>query len=244
MKKFFGTLLLLVALVGTYYLYTQGKPEIIDTQIKEVGETSESISITSEEIREENFTGSRPVIAGEGLLAQTAREYVANTLKEFKAQADVDVPQMREDFGEESPAASYSIEIIASQIESAKTGSVIISVYVYTGGAHGSSSYKTFTASKSNGEILSLADMIKQDSWEAFTALVKEKLNAWQPAGSEAPVVFEDDVASLTFDSLVNWALDNKNLILYWSQYEVGPGVLGAFSFPLSLQELDAFLLQ
>src|SRR3989344_5252152 len=110
MKKLLGVILLLVALVGTYYLYTQGKPEIIDTQTKEAGGTSEPISITSAEIREENFTGSKPVIAGKSLLVQTAREYIASTLKEFKAQADVDVPQMREDFGADSPAASYSLD--------------------------------------------------------------------------------------------------------------------------------------
>ncbi len=243
MKKLFELVLVLAILAGLYYLYTQGKPEIVAEQKEKAAETSGPISITSEEISEENFTGSKPMIAGAGKLADAARAYVENTVSEFETQANTDVPPMRADFGADSPAASYSIEMEASRLEGAKTESVVISVYVYTGGAHGSSFYKTFTASRETGEILSLADIVKQNSREAFTALVKEKLISWRPELSGGtPVVFEEDVASLTFDSLENWALDAENLILYFGQYEVGPGALGAFPFPIPRRELADFL--
>lgn len=243
MKKLFEVILLLAVLAGLYFLYTQNKSGTVDDQKEKVAEISGPIFITLEEIQEENFTGSRPVIAGEGLLAQTVREHIANTIQEFKTQADKDVPQMREDFGPDSPPATYTIEIQAEQIESEETSSIIIGEYVYTGGAHGSSTYKVFTSSKQSGELLSLSDIIKEEQQKEFTKLIKEKLLKWSPDQSmPAPVVFEDEIASLTFTSLTNWALDNDNLIFYFSQYEVGPGALGAFPFPVSLAEISNML--
>lgn len=242
MKKLLEVTLLLAVLAGLYYLYTQNKSETIDDQ-EEITKISGPISITSEEIKEENFTGSKPVVAGESLLAQTAREHIANTIQEFKTQADKDVSQMREDFGPDSPPATYTIEIQAEQIESEETSSIIIGEYIYTGGAHGSSSYKVFTASKQDGKLLPLSDVIKEEQQEEFTKLIKEKLLKWSPEQSTpAPVVFEDEIANLTFISFPNWALDDDNLILYFSQYEVGPGALGAFPFPVSLTEISNML--
>ena len=68
--------------------------------------------------------------------------------------------------------------------------------------------------------------------------LVKNELLAWSPNDS-GPVVFEEEVADLQFESLTNWSLDNTNLILYFSQYEIGPGALGAFRFPIPLEKIQ-----
>src|SRR3989344_5748236 len=197
----------LVSVAGLYF-YGQRLLEIADNA---------TITITSEEIREENYTGSKPVIECEGRVVDAARKYVVNQIAEFEAQANADVPAMREDWGEDSPAASYTIDLGAAALEGEKTQSVIITEYVYTGAAHGSSSYKVLTASKENGELLSLSDVAKKDKKAAFTALRKRKLNDWRPAGSDAPVVFPEDVADLSFASFENWALDNDNLTLYFA---------------------------
>ena len=232
MRKFFPVLaVLIILLAGTYYWRAQKGPTVVQTDVDKT-KINTQISITAQEIQEENYTGSRPVITGEGKLAEAGREYVENTVEEFVAQANTDVPAMRKSFGMDSPVASYTIDLEASQAESDTTRSLILSVYVYAGGAHGSSSYKVFTASRATGEILSLADLISADKRADFLTLVKNELSAWSPNDSE-PVVFEEEVANLLFESLTNWSLDDTNLTLYFSQYEIGPGALGAFRLPI-----------
>ncbi|MFA6256896.1 MAG: RsiV family protein [Candidatus Paceibacterota bacterium] len=245
MKKSLMILIILLAIgAGAYYLYKQSRPIVVENTTVDDTKDETPISIATKEIREENYMGSKPEITGTTKLAITAREYIEQAVKTFGDQANADVPAMREEFGPDSPTASYSIEIQASLMESANTESIIISEYVYSGGAHGSSSYRVLTASKENGEILTLSDIVKQDKQGEFTSLVKNKLIAWRPSGSgDAPVVFPEDVANLTFYSFTNWALNDENLIIYFSQYEVGPGVLGAFGLPITLSEIKDLLL-
>jgi hypothetical protein len=243
MKKVLAVIIILGATSGIYYLYRQNPPEVVqNAKLPEESKTETPITIKSEEIREKNYTGSKPVISGEGKLADTARLYVADTVAEFAAEANTDVPAMREDWGEDSPSTNYTIDIGATTVASEKTESVIIIEYIYTGGAHGSSSYKTLTASKQTGELLSLSDIVRLEKETEFLAMVKEKLNGWRPEGSDTPVLFTEDVANLSFESFANWSLDNENLNLYFSQYEIGPGVLGAFSVPIPRSKLLGIL--
>ena len=201
-----------------------------------------AVSITTKTIKEENFTGKVAVVSGESPIAKAAQAYIDKSVADFRKQADTDVPDMRKQFGADSPTANYEIDIDAKQAAGPKTESIVLDTYVYTGGAHGSSSYKVYTASRATGEMLSLSDVIQTDQQAAFTNFVKKELNAWQPAGSTAPVVFPEDVGSLKFDSFTDWSLDEKNLTLYFSQYEIGPGVLGEVAFPLPLSKVKDFL--
>lgn len=247
MRKFLVFLIILVIAFGGYYFFKASKPIAVDND--ESGGTTPAIEISTVPIAEENYSGSRPNIKGEGELASAARKYIEETLTDFKEQADAEVPKLREDFGTEAPTSSYSIDISAWKVGGEKTESVIITVYVYTGGAHGGSSYKVFTASKNSGEILSLGDVVRADNREAFMSFVKGKILTWQPAtagaegASAEPVVFKEDVENLTFESLNNWAFLNDSLVLYFSQYEIGPGVLGAFAVPIPTLEIKEFLL-
>lgn len=225
---------------GAYYFNNKEKEPVAPTLAGPKDTTSPFI-ITKEDIKEENFTGSVARISGDSQLAKRSEEYINQIFSEFKTQANMDVPDMRKQFGADSPGASYSIDISASRSESEGTESAVISVYTYTGGAHGSSSYKVFTALKASDKVLSLGDIVQTDKKEAFASYVKNKLEKWSPNG-DAPVVFEEEVEGLTFESFSNWSLDEENLILYFSQYEIGPGVLGAVAFPLPLKDLKDLL--
>lgn len=199
------------------------------------------ITIGSKSIQEENFTGKVATVSGESVLAQKAQAYIDESVAEFKKNADKDVPDMREQFGADSPTAQYEIDIDAKEVKGAKAQSIILLSYTYTGGAHGSSVYKVITTS-STGTILSLSDIIRKDKQDAFTDLVKKELNKWSPEGSGPSPVFPDEVKALKFSSFTNWSLDDKNLTIYFSQYEIGPGVLGAVAFPLSRAKVKDFL--
>ncbi len=201
------------------------------------------ITITTKNIDEKNFTGKMTVVAGPAAsnLVIESNKYIKSTVASFKAQADKDVPDMREKFGADSPTANYTIEIEGTHIKGDKTESIVLSTYAYTGGANGNSTYKVFTASK-DGKILSLSDVIGEYQEDAFAEHVRKQLTAWRPEESTGPVVFEEEVANLTFSSFTNWAIDGSNLVLYFDKYEIGPGVLGAVAFPLPLSSLKTFL--
>lgn len=210
-------------------------------ETEQTKENTAPITIGSKNIKEENFTGKVATVSGESALAQKAQAYIDTSVTEFKKTADKDVPDMREQFGADSPTAQYEIDIDAKEVKGAKAESIILLSYTYTGGAHGSSVYNVITAS-SSGTILSLSDVIKADKQNAFTELVKKELNKWKPDGSSASPVFPDEVKALKFSSFTNWSLDDKNLTIYFSQYEIGPGVLGAVAFPLPLSKVKDFL--
>lgn len=199
------------------------------------------ISIVNKDIKEENFSGKYSVVSGSSILAGSARTYIENQVNEFRVQANKDVPDMRKQFGIDSPPATYEIDIKADYVKGDKTESIVISVYAYTGGANGNSIYKVITSSLGNGKILSLSDIVKKDKQTAFTELVKKELNNWRPEGSTASVVFPEEVNKLNFDSFKNWSLDSKNLTIYFSKYDIGPGVLGPVAFPISVDKIKDF---
>ncbi len=236
-------LVLIAAVFFAAYKYNGNTVTIVNTENKEnKKEETAPISITQQDIKGENFSGSVAHVSGSGALPLEAQKYIDQTISDFKKQADIDVPSIKAEFGADSPTASYSIDISAKYVQGEKTESLAISIYSYTGGAHGNSVYKVITTSKGVGKILQLSDIIKEDKETAFTEFVKKELNAWAPSGSTAPVVFPEEVANLKFESFQNWSLDEENLILYFSQYEIGPGVLGPVAFPMSLSSIKDFL--
>lgn len=201
------------------------------------------ISITTENLKEKNFSGTISRISGTSPLAVKMREYIDKTVSNFRTQANTDVPSIREQFGADNPTANYEIDIGSKYIKGIKTESIATEVYTFTGGAHGSTVYKVMTANISNGEILTLTKIIKQEKQKDFAELVKKDLNDWRPEGTDAPVVFADSVESLTFDSFKNWTIDDQNLTIYFDQYAIGPGALGSTPFPISLLKIKDFLV-
>ncbi len=250
--KFLQIFLLILIIIGLGLLATQDKwvPKLVEKilssekssqNIPLVTETnSDRISITNIDINETNFTGKKPVLSGEGLLITESNKYIDTTIAEFKKQADLDVPDMRKQFGSENPTTNYTLDITAKEITGSKITSVVISIYTYTGGAHGSSYYKVFNVSKEESKLLALVDIITADNQTFFTELVKKELHDWLPEGS--PVIFPEEVDKLTFNSFKNWALDTSSIIIYFDQYEIGPGVLGAVAFPISLEKIQGML--
>ena len=253
--------LLIVIIFGVGLLLTQKTwvPKLVDFIISHetpaktlptptTKEKSSSISITTQKITEANFTGTVTVISGTSALAVKMQEYIKTTVDEFRKQANMDVPSIRAKFGADSPPATYEIDpaiyeidINSKYIKSEKTESIVTDVYTFTGGAHGSTVYQVMTADRASGKILALSDIIVKEKQSAFVEFIKKELNSWIPEGSDAPVVFADNVNSLTFDSFVNWSLDSENLIIYFDQYSIGPGVLGVTAFPLPLTKISNF---
>lgn len=211
---------------------------------REANTPTTPISIEIEELEEDNFTAKVPVITGSGFIALEAKNYVTERINEFSSQANRDVPAMREQFGQDSPSSNYSIEISAKHIVGPTTEAIVMSLYEYTGGAHGTSVYNTINSSTETGEILTLSDLIKDGQELTFTSFVKGEITKASNSGATTITVFPESVQELTFDSLSNWSLDDKNLVIYFSQYTIGPGALGAIEFPISREKLSPYLVE
>ena len=239
--------LLILIIIGIVLLFTQKLwvPKLVNQILISEGYQNDKdipISINTKNIKEENFSGTVPVISGTSVLAVKMREYVDSLVSEFRNDANIAVPSARKEFGVDSPMADYNISIDSEYIKGQKTESIATSVYTYTGGAHGSSSYKVMTTYISGDRILSLSDIVKQSEQKNFVEFVKKQLNDWRPDGEDVSPVFAEDINSLTFDSFENWSIDDQNLTIYFDQYAIGPGVLGAVPFPLSLSIIKNFL--
>ncbi len=218
------------------------KDTIISPQKSEKPAKAEApVSIATREIKEKNFTGTVPVISGTSSLEVKMREYVEGELAKFKKQADEEVPDLRERFGSEGPTASYEISIYSKYIKSEKTKSIVTHVIFYTGGAHPWTIYKVFTADNISGKILQLSYIIRQDKRGAFVEFVKKNLGEWR-IEDEYPATFPESVKDLTFESFSNWSLDDKNLTIYFDQYDIGPGALGPVAFPIQLDKIRDYL--
>ncbi|MBP9748563.1 MAG: DUF3298 domain-containing protein [Candidatus Pacebacteria bacterium] len=200
---------------------------------------AQPISISSKDIKETNFIGKMSVLSGDGNLVAESNKYIAKTISEFKKQADEQVPDLRKKFGMDNPTANYTIDISAKLVEGHLTKAMVLTVYTFTGGAHGSSYYKVFNVFTTSDKIITLSDTIKNEKHTEFTNLVKKELKNWKPDGYS--VVFPETVDGLFFASFKSWSLDKENLVLYFDQYEVGPGSLGAFPFPIPLKKLPDF---
>ena len=245
--------LLVLIIIGLVLLFTQKiwVPKLVNKIIErefgqvEVSKTvSVPISITSKKIKEENFSATFSVISGTSKLAVSMQEFVNKNISDFKKQADADVPSMRAQFGSDNGTANYEIFIDSKYIKGEKTESIKTEVYTYTGGAHGSTLYKVMTANLSDGKILSLSDIIKKEKQKDFVEFVKGELKKkYTDEATGSYGLFDDSLKALNFDSFNNWSLDGQNLIIYFDQYAIGPGALGATEFAIPFTGIKDLLL-
>src|ERR1051326_4846374 len=144
----YSKLLAVVLFVAVFYIgfnLGQQKKEITSVKAPEEQSPAKTISpavtIASENINEENFSGKMPVLSGTSATVAPAKKYIDQTIADFRKEANTDVPDLRAKFGASAPPAQYEIDINAKYVKGAKTESIVLTVYTYTGGAHGSSIY-------------------------------------------------------------------------------------------------------
>lgn len=233
--------LVIAAVVVTVFTGNK-KPLLPPEAINAGAKAASQVSIIKQDIKESNFSGSVSVISGSSTAAAEAEKFMEKEVADFRDRANKEVPAMRAEFGADAPPAKYSINLDAKYVTSPTTESVIVSEYVYTGGANGMSTYKVFTGSLSTGKILSLGEMVKPSEQSAFSMLVKQKLLAWVPEGLDQQLVFPEEVNKLSFADFSDWSMDNEGLTIYFDKYAIGPGVMGALAFTLPYFELQNYL--
>ncbi len=233
--------ILIAALGYMHYVRKTAAPVDGTVPVVTTPAANEPITITEQAISKQNYTGTKPIIAGNSVLAIAARKYVEESIADFEKNANEEVPERRKEYGVGEPATNFGIDMGASTIEGTSTQSIVIDSYIYTGGANGTSMYKVFTATK-DGRILSIKDVVRPEMQQAFVVKVKKELEAYRPDGIREQVLFPEDVAKLTIDSFSNFSIAEKNMTIYFDKYEIGPGAIGAVAFPIELTKLQSYL--
>ncbi len=235
-------IILVLIIVGSYIAKRTKQPEPVVEQpiIQEPDTTTDEITIIEKEIKEDNFSGTMPEIKGNNTLANAAHDYVSKVVADFRERSNLEVPDLRKEFGDDVAAAHYTIDIKATHFGGATTETILLDEYIYTGGANGMSLYTAFTDEKATGKILALKDVIILEKQKAFTDLVKKRLLAAGKAGTLS--VFPEDVNKLNFDSFTDFAFDETSLILYFDKYAIGPGATGPVAYKIPVADLSAYL--
>lgn len=240
----FTIILIIALLAGGAYLVFKPKDTIAPQVVTPVVKTPTPISISEVKITKEYYTGTRPEILGDSALASAARTYVAGEIATFEADANEQVPDMRKQFGADSPTGQYTIDIKGTYEKGDGYDSIILDEYLYTGGANGMSLYKVFTANHETGVITSITDVVPTSQQSAFVAYVKKKLLTYNPEGVEGAgsMVFKEDVAKLTIASLQDWSIDADAMTIYFDKYAVAPGATGPIALHLPRAEVNKYL--
>lgn len=107
--------------------------------------------------------------------------------------------------------------------------------YSYTGGAHGMNIMHGTTVNLLTGKVYKLPDLFLPD--KEYKKVINEIIT--QQIQSRA------DAIDLNFKGISNeqkFYLENDNLVIYFSVYEIGPYVLGHPSFKIPFSSLMAYL--
>lgn len=158
-------------------------------------------------------------------LAESIRSTAQNDIDAFLHDADADYAGYQKD-----PAYPWRPYVLSIGYDTYTTGEYrfyVLNEYYYTGGANGTQLIKAF-AYRTNGTIVSLADIVPASTRDALVDAVKQKVYDMQGIQSGSDSVFAPDIAALTFDSFTRFYLTDTDIVILFNEYDVGPGALGA----------------
>lgn len=110
--------------------------------------------------------------------------------------------------------------------------SIVFTSYSFTGGAHGSTSMKTFNYVPSEGRFLQITDMLRMDSESIH------KLNRLFSEFIEDPYdCFDEPYAD---ESLERFAFTKDSFLCYYTEYELGPYACGIPVVKIPVEKLQS----
>lgn len=162
-----------------------------------------------------------------------------NAINEFEKQygnfSEEDVEKLG--LGEKT----YDLQIDTTIATSSKTASYIVSMYQYTGGAHGVTVVKAFTYDKDN-HFVGEKELFGENDWRPVVSglayeHLKEKLK-----DATTDQVLKDGTAPVG-ENLAVWYVRGDDVIFVFGQYQIGPYVLGIQEVPIPREKLQSVLI-
>lgn len=118
--------------------------------------------------------------------------------------------------------------------------SVILTDYMYLGGAHGTTNIVSYTVDTKTGEIYTLKSLFNQDS--NYKKYILDKINSM--IDKESDLYFEDAKENLAKKNTDDFQfyIDGNNLVIYFGLYDLRPYAGGIPEFSISAAELKGLL--
>ncbi|WP_024831237.1 stalk domain-containing protein [Ruminiclostridium josui] len=117
--------------------------------------------------------------------------------------------------------------------------SLVTNTYVYTGGAHGTTTLEAYTMNTKTGEIYTFNSLFNPNS--NYKKVIQDKIK--KSIDKEKDLYFDD--AKTTVDeanSNYKFYIDGNNLVIYFGLYELRPYAGGIAKFSIPAKELKGLL--
>lgn len=136
----------------------------------------------------------------------------------------------------------YELQIDTTVATSSKTVSYIVSLYEYTGGAHGSTAMRAFTYDK-DGKFVGEKEVFGESNWRPVVSeltylYLKEKLKE-----NTSDDVLKEGTAPIG-DNLSVWYLKGDDVVFVFGQYQIGAYALGIQEVPVPREKLNEVLTE
>lgn len=136
--------------------------------------------------------------------------------------------------------APYDLQIDTTVATTSQTVSYVVSLYEYTGGAHGITAIQAFTYDK-DGKFVGEKEVFGENNWRPVVSeltyqYLKEKLKE-----NTSDDVLKEGTAPIG-NNLSVWYLKGGDVVFVFGQYQIGAYALGIQEVPVSREKLNEVL--
>jgi hypothetical protein len=118
--------------------------------------------------------------------------------------------------------------------------SLVLDYYEFTGGAHGNYYSIGYNIRTSDGEVLTLNDILKPNSFQALSEFcVEEILNMFEANSLNEAGLFEDE---LNISEDQDFFITPDALVIQFDPYEIAPYAMGSIEVKLKLEKIKNIL--
>lgn len=244
MKKFLTIAVIIIVILGIWYLSgTHVKAPTTDNQTATTTTKNENVTMVDlgTTFNNPSVTGTYPQFkkASAGFnkniadyVNKSAQEAITQGEENWNARLETATPEEKAMLAKETSHYTFSVEatpIIAND----KFISVLINTYAFVGGAHGSAVVMCFNYDVANQKSMILSDLFPNDkqylakiSASARTQLAAQFKKDFEGTDADFQTEVMDWVNTGTEPTVENFSVftfTDKNVILYFQDYQVGP---------------------
>lgn len=117
--------------------------------------------------------------------------------------------------------------------------SIVSEIYTFTGGAHGTTSWSAKNIDAAQSKIIELGDLFKEGE-DYKTVINRTMLEMAENNKEEYGDLWEQPVLSDKQNK--DFYIEDKNLVIYYSPYELSYYARGFVEFPIPLENLESYL--
>lgn len=195
-----------------------------------------------------SYPTSTPLLKSAGASADTTARslmlgFVRDTIQTFKTNGNfdnltsADIKELGFDQGRKE-----TLQITYRTVSSLHTISYIFTIYQDTLGAHGNTFFRTGTFNTSNGVPLALADIFSPGATYLDTLSSMSRAKLPRIIGQGADMTFIKNGTEPKAENFQSFSLDNKELVILFDPYAVGPYSAGSQTLRIPLSELSSIL--